>query len=302
MSVMESESTFKKYGFKLGAAALVITAFAWQWSRIAAGAQPSGAHSAAPAPAPPPGVHAEGRLVTYPGAEVVVGTDVGGTIRSLPVLERTRVAKGALIAELDASEQRAALAEARARATEAEADVKFSAIEKDRSARLVARQAVAQDALDRQSHELDAARARWQYAAATARRLAAVVRKTRVTAPIDGVVVERFAEQGETVAPGARLVTLVDLARTRVEAEIDEYDAGRIAVGQSVAITAEGFTGAAWKGTVEEIPDVVTSRRIKPADPGRPSDTRVLLVKVALREPVPVKLGQRVEVEVQVPR
>ena len=39
-------------------------------------------------------------------------------------------------------------------------------------------------------------------------------------------------------------------------------------------------------------------RRLKPQDPGRPSDTRVLLVKVALDEKTPLKLGQRVEVEI----
>jgi len=93
-------------------------------------------------------------------------------------------------------------------------------------------------------------------------------------------------------------VSVADLRRTRVEAEVDEYDAGRIALGQEVAISAEGFTGQSWPGKVEEIPDVVTSRRIKPQDPGRPSDTRVILVKIALSAPLPVKLGQRVEIEI----
>ncbi|MES1210824.1 MAG: hypothetical protein ABUL63_00690, partial [Acidobacteriota bacterium] len=84
----------------------------------------------------------------------------------------------------------------------------------------------------------------------------------------------------------------------RIEAEVDEFDAGRVTLGSIVKVTAEGFAGQSWKGTVEEIPDAVVGRRLKPQDPGRPSDTRVLLVKVALGEATPLKLGQRVEVEI----
>ena len=73
-------------------------------------------------------------------------------------------------------------------------------------------------------------------------------------------------------------------------------------LGAPVTISSEGYGDATWKGHVEEIPDAVTSRRLKPQDPARPSDTRVLLVKVALDGPIPVKLGQRVEVEVQTDR
>jgi RND family efflux transporter MFP subunit len=243
------------------------------------------------------GIHADGRVVLYPGAQVVVGTDLGGTLKALPVFEKTVVKKGDLIAEIEASEQKAALAEARARVIESEVDIRFFDIELERSQRLLASDVVPKAVFDRGSHDRDGAKARRDSSAATASRLAAVVAKTRIVAPIDGVVTERFAEQGETVPPGARLVTVSDLARARIEAEVDEYDTGRVALGQSVIIRAEGF-GQTWHGKVEEIPDAVTSRRTKPQDPGRPSDTRVLLVKVALDQPLPVKLGQRVEVEI----
>ena len=55
---------------------------------------------------------------------------------------------------------------------------------------------------------------------------------------------------------------------------------------------------AGWCAPPEEIPDAVSARQLRPQDPGRPSDTRVLLVKVAAREPLPLKLGQRAEVEI----
>src|SRR5262249_13489945 len=121
--------------------------------------------------------------------------------------------------------------------------------------------------------------------------------KARITAPIDGVVLLRHAEPGETVPAGARIVTLADLSRVRVEAEGDEFDLDKIALGSEVQISAEGFSES-WLVRVGGVPDGVGSPNVKPQDPGRPADTRVLLVKVALSGPTPLKLGQRVEVAV----
>jgi len=75
---------------------------------------------AAPAPAssaaaPATGVAAEGRVVAYPGSEVVVGTDLAGTIVVLHVQEKDRVRRGQLLAELRSDDHRAALEEAKAR-------------------------------------------------------------------------------------------------------------------------------------------------------------------------------------------
>ena len=179
-------------------------------------------------------IRAEGRLVAYPGAEVTVGTDVGGTIKTLPVLEKTVVKKGDLLAEIDASEQKAAYAEARARVKEAEVDMKLYDVELRRSQSLFATSAVAQDTVDRSEHDLSGAAARKETAAATAWRLGTVVAKTHIVSPIDGVVIARLAEAGETVPQGSQLVTICDLSRTRIEAEVDEYDAARVVLGAEV--------------------------------------------------------------------
>jgi HlyD family secretion protein len=66
-------------------------------------------------------------------------------------------------------------------------------------------------------------------------------------------------------------------------------------------VSAEGYGDRAWTGRIEEIPDEVVGRRLKPQDPGKPTDTRVLLVKIALQDPMPFKLGQRVEVAIGKP-
>ena len=251
------------------------------------------------AAAPPPAdrvASAEGRVVTYPGAEVAVGTDLAGTLVSLPVLEKQRVRKGQLVAELRSDDYRAELAEARARVAEAEADITLADFEVERARSLFEKAVGSKQALDKAERDRDAARARRETASATARRLEAVLAKTRILSPIDGVVVARMAESGETVKEGQRLVTVADLSRTRIEAEFDEFDAARVTLGAPALVRAEGFDGQAWRGKVEEIPDAVAGRRLKPQDPGKPEDTRVLLVKIALSESTPLKLGQRVEV------
>jgi HlyD family secretion protein len=93
-------------------------------------------------------------------------------------------------------------------------------------------------------------------------------------------------------------MTIVDLSRLRIEAEVDEFDIAGVAVGAHATILAEGYSGRRWDGQVEEVPLAVVSRQTRPDDPGRPADTRVLHVKVAFREANPLKLGQRVEVEI----
>lgn len=264
--------------------------------RAAGGSQPPAA--GARAPAAPDRVVAEGRLVAYPGAEITLAAEVAGTLVELPVEERQRLRRGQLVARLRADEIAAELAEATARLAEVEAEIRWAAGELARSENLLAKQVDTETRRDRARRDLDVASARRDTATAAIERLGAELAKRRLVAPIDGVVVARAADPGETVEARAPIVTLADLARVRIEAEVDEFDAGRLRLGAPVVVTADGYRGERWTGTVEEIPDAVAGRRLKPQDPGRPSDTRVLLVKVRLDAPTPLKLGQRVEVAI----
>jgi len=117
--------------------------------------------------------------------------------------------------------------------------------------------------------------------------------------PISGTVLLRHVQPGESVKEQAPIVTIADLNRMRIEAEVDEFDAGRVHLGAEVIVKAEGYDDQQWRGRVEEIPDSVAPRKLKPEDPARPTDTRVLLVKIVLEGKTPLKLGQRVEVEIK---
>jgi hypothetical protein len=108
-----------------------------------------------------------------------------------------------------------------------------------------------------------------------------------------------MAVPGETVSAASSLLTVVDLRRLRVEAEIDEFDIESVSLGAQAMITAEGYPARRLRGEVEEIADMVVPRHLRPEDPGRSSDTRVLRVKIAFREPCTLKLGQRVEIAIE---
>lgn len=246
-------------------------------------------------------VVAEGRVAAYPGAEVIVSTEVLGTIIDGPPREKAVIHKGDLIAELKADDLRASRAEAAAKMAEADADIRFYERELRRMDQLRARMAGSPAELDSNTRNLEAARARKAAATAARDHIDSLIAKTRILAPIDGAVIARHAQRGETLAPASKLVTLADLNRVRIEAEVDEFDTGKVVLGANVRITAEGYRDRAWAGVVEEIPDAVVGRRLRPEDPSRPTDTRILLVKIALNEPTPLRLGQRVEVEIAVP-
>jgi RND family efflux transporter MFP subunit len=229
---------------------------------------------------------------------VTLGTEVLGTILRMPAREKAAVRRGELLVQLRDDEVRASLAEARSRLTEAEVGLHLERARAglDRMLPGLVRQPPASPEARRET--LTAAEARRDAARAAVDRLEAELAKYRILAPIDGVVIARHADPGETVAPAAPLVTVADLTRLRVEAEVDEFDIPRVEAGAPATITAEGYPAPGWPGRVEEIADAVGPRQTRPEDPGRPADTRVLLVRIAFLEKTPLKLGQRVEVEI----
>ena len=243
-------------------------------------------------------VVAEGRVVAYPGAQVVVGAETAGTVGRVLVAEKSIVRKGDVLVSFKADEVKAQLDEASAHLAEAEAEVaRVEADEKKLIAHVPKGSPPSHD-LERTNSYVVGYRARRDALKAARARLDAQWRKHWVFAPIDGVVIARDVHPGETVEAAAPLVTIADLSRLRVEAEVDEYDVAHCTVGHPATIRSEAFPGKSWRGTIEEVADALVPRRIRPEDPGRPTDTRVLAVRIAFREPTPLRLGQRVEVAI----
>ena len=244
------------------------------------------------------GVAAEGRIVAYPGAEVRVGAERGGRLVRVLVEEGAAVRKGRLLAEIESDELRAALAEARARVAEAEAERRLADVNLARRRQLTEEKILAVNDLDLATRDVETADARVETAKASVSRYEALLAKSRITSPIAGTVVARKVDAGQMVETGDHAFTVVDLGRLRIEGEAHEADAGAVVLGADVTITADGYPGHSWRGRVEEIPDSVTLRRIKPQDPSRPTDARVLAVKVAFAEAAPLKLGTTVDLRI----
>jgi RND family efflux transporter MFP subunit len=243
-------------------------------------------------------VVADGRVVARPAADIVLSAEDAGTIAEVAVREKSRVRKGDVLVILRAADQEAAVAEASAKLAAAEADLAYQQREFKRRVGGDASSKEYPGEVDAVRRDLQMATAHRQAAAAFLKRCEAALARTRLTSPIDGTVLGRFVHPGETVTTGTRLIEVADLSRVYVEAEVDEFDVGRITQGEPVSISAEGQGTHLERGRVEDIPDRVVERDVRPEDPGRPSDSRVLLVKIALEQPVRLKLGQRVEVEI----
>lgn len=242
---------------------------------------------------------AEGRVVAYPGAEVSVAAERAGRLVRVLVTESQAVKAGQLLAEIESDELGAALDEARARVREAEAELRLAELNERRRAELVRQEVVAVHDLDQATRDREIGAARLETARAEVARLEAQLRKSRIVAPISGTVTLRAVDAGEMVAAGTPVVTIADLARLRVEGEADEADAALLRAGAPVTISAQGRAGQQWRGVVEEVADSATLRRLKPQDPARPTDTRIVAVKVAFAGPAPLKLGTTVDLGIE---
>lgn len=242
---------------------------------------------------------AEGRVVAYPGAEVSVAAERAGRLVSVLVTESQAVKAGQLLAEIESAELRASLDEARARVREAEAELRLAELNEHRRGELVRQEVVAVHDLDQATRDREIGAARLETARAEVARLEAQLRKSRIVAPISGTVTLRSVDAGEMVAAGTPVVTIADLARLRVEGEADEADAALLREGAAVTISAQGRAGQQWRGLVEEVATSATLRRLKPQDPSRPTDTRIVAVKVAFAGPAPLKLGTTVDLGIE---
>jgi len=249
----------------------------------------------------PDRVIAEGHVVTYPGAQVTLSAETSGRILKLDVQEGQKVHQGDLIAQISCDDTQAAFEEAVAQKAEAEADIRyFETRTKIVNQMANVQAASALEMLDCR-HGLEDSQTHRQRAMATIDRLQAELAKSKIVSPIDGTITARLADPGQVAELETAIVSVADLDRTRIEAEVNEFDVGQVQIGSMATVTAEGYPGRQWRAKVQEIPDQVVSRHLRPQDPGRPTDTGVLLVKLVLLDSAPLKLGQRVEVRIDPP-
>lgn len=206
---------------------------------------------------------------------VQVGTQVSGTIQALHADYNSTVRRGQIIARLDPSLFETQVAQAKANLTKAEADrdrlvlaTREAKRKFDQARRLAADGIVTQSDLDTaesnylgSAAQVRSAEAQLTQAAASLQQAQVSLEKTVIAAPIDGIVIARNVDVGQTVASSLQAPTLfviaADLTKMRVNASIHEADVGRIRPGQPVRFRVDAFP-------TEEFPGVVSLVRINP--------------------------------------
>lgn len=125
------------------------------------------------------------------------------------------------------------------------------------------------------------------------------VERTRIRAPIDGVVLNVAAKEGELAAPSPdnSLAIIGDLSGVRVRAEVEERDATKVRVGQHVVVRADAYPGRDFEGVVSSVAQSLGTARIASRGPRRPNDVEVLEVIADLDNSATALLtGMRVDV------
>ena len=202
---------------------------------------------------------------------VLVGTQVSGTIKNIYADFNSPVKKGQVIARIDPAtfeaqvgQARANLLAAKANLEKAEAAFADSKRTMDRNKDLFSRDFIARSELDTSDTNYQTAKAQISAAKAQIAQTEAALRYaetnlmyTDIVSPVDGIVVSRNVDAGQTVAASFQTPTLFtiaeDLTKMQIDSSVVEADIGRVNAGQTVEFTVDAYPDTAFKGVVSEV-------------------------------------------------
>ena len=202
---------------------------------------------------------------------VTVGSQVSGQVTDVLVDFNDRVEKGQVLARIDPStyeaqiEQGSAqIASAQAQLRQSQATLANARADYNRKAELGRQKLVSQADVDLARTALQQAQAQVNSATAQIRQQTASTQTTRVNlqrtvirSPVDGVVLTRKIEPGQTVAASLQapeLFTIAeDLRKMKIELAVDESDIGQVKVGQAVGFSADAFPDRQFRGVVDQV-------------------------------------------------
>ena len=188
---------------------------------------------------------------------VQVGTQVSGQIAALYVDFNDHVKKGQLIARIDPILQEAAVQDAEAGLAKANAVATQTQLDYERSKKLHDQQIATDAEYNVAQSSYAQAKASLTSARINLQRAKQNLAYTNIYSPIDGVVVERTMDVGQTVAASFSAPQLFiianDLSRMQILASVDESDIGMIQPGQPVTFTVQSFPDRQFTGSVEQV-------------------------------------------------
>ena len=192
-----------------------------------------------------------------PVTEVEVGTQVSGIIDRLYVDYNDVVKAGQLIAEMDKVTLQAELESAQAELANCKAEYDYQTKNYARTKALHEKALVSDQEYDDATYLYEKSRAAYDQAKAAMVKVERNLGYATITSPIDGVVISRAVEEGQTVAAGFETPTLFtianDLTQMQVIADVDEADIGQVADGQRVEFTVDAYPDDMFSGTVEQV-------------------------------------------------
>ena len=191
---------------------------------------------------------------------VDVGTQVTGIIDNILVDFNSEVKKGQLIAEIDKVLLQSELTSAEANVKSAKASYDYARTNYERDKALHEKKLISDYEFDTTRRDYEVAKTSYDKSVADRVRAAKNLTYAEIYSPIDGIVISRDVEVGQTVVSNmtvANLFTIADLDNMRVVANVDEADIGRVKEGQQVTFTVDAYPDQVFHGTV-------TQKRISP--------------------------------------
>lgn len=202
---------------------------------------------------------------------VKVGSQVSGTLQKMVVDYNSRVTKGQVIAEIDPALFLAQVEQARGNAMSAQANLLKAKVTladtkrtQERNKPLVAQGIIAQSDFDASQTAFEVALVGIKIAEAGVIQTRGALQQAEtnlknsvIRSPVDGVVISRDVDVGQTVAASFQTPTLFtiaqDLTKMQIETSVDEADISRARLGQTVAFTVDAYPDRRFNGTVSQI-------------------------------------------------
>ena len=192
-----------------------------------------------------------------PVTEVEVGTQVSGIIDKIYVDYNTVVKQGQLIAEMDKVTLESDLASAQASYDGAQAEFEYQESLYRRNKGLHDKQLISDTDYEQSLYDYRRAKSTYDSSRAALDKAKRNLSYATITAPIDGVVISKDVEEGQTVASGFETPTLftiaADLTQMQVVADVDEADIGGVQEGQRVEFSVDAYPGETFGGQVTQV-------------------------------------------------
>lgn len=189
-----------------------------------------------------------------PLVTVEVGTQVSGEISKIYVDYSSEVKKGQLLAELDPSTLKASLISAKASYEAAQNELSYQKKTFERTSLLYETQAVSQTDYETALYQFNNAKHAFTRAEQEYNKAQTNLSYASIYAPIDGVILTKAVDEGQTVAASFSTPTMFtiakDLKEMRVVADVDEADIGQVQIGQRVQFSVDAFPDDIFEGTV----------------------------------------------------